>query len=82
MVIFSELYFVFATFLITAFVSCLQGGSDSTGRIARNSANPENSVTFNDIEGIDEAKYEVMELVDALRNPGKYSILGARAPKG
>jgi len=59
-----------------------RGGSDSTGRIARNSINPESSVSFNDIEGIDEAKYEVMELVDALRNPGKYAILGARAPKG
>jgi ATP-dependent Zn protease len=38
--------------------------------------------SFDDIEGIDGAKYEVMELVDTLRNPDKYSILGARAPTG
>lgn len=38
--------------------------------------------TFQDIQGIDAAKNEVMELVDTLRNPDKYAILGARAPTG
>ena len=38
--------------------------------------------SFDDIQGIDEAKTEVMELVDTLRNPSKYAILGARAPTG
>ena len=40
------------------------------------------SASFHDIEGIDGAKFEVMELVDTLRNPDKYAILGARAPTG
>jgi ATP-dependent Zn protease len=39
-------------------------------------------ISFDDIEGIDNAKYEVMELVDTLCNPTKYEIMGARAPKG
>ena len=39
-------------------------------------------ISFDDIEGMDDAKYEVMELVDALTNPSKYEIMGARAPKG
>jgi len=39
-------------------------------------------VNFDEIEGIDNAKFEVMELVDTLRNPQKYALLGARAPTG
>ena len=39
-------------------------------------------ISFDDIEGIDNAKCEVMELVDTLCNPSKYEIMGARAPKG
>ena len=39
-------------------------------------------MSFDDIEGIDNAKCEVVELVDALTNPSKYEIMGARAPRG
>ena len=39
-------------------------------------------ISFEDIEGIDDAKLNVMEFVDTLRNPAKYAILGARAPTG
>lgn len=39
-------------------------------------------VTFNDVAGIDEAKKEVEEIVDFLKNPTKYKALGARTPKG
>lgn len=42
----------------------------------------EQSTSFDDIEGIDNAKNDVMELVDTLRNPEKYSLVGARAPTG
>jgi cell division protease FtsH len=38
--------------------------------------------TFADVAGIDEMKAEVNEIVDFLKDPGKYSRLGARAPKG
>lgn len=39
-------------------------------------------VTFSDVAGIDEAKKEVEEIVDFLKNPTKYKALGARTPKG
>jgi len=40
------------------------------------------NVTFDDVRGIDEAKLELQEVVDYLRNPEKYTQLGARLPKG
>ena len=39
-------------------------------------------VTFDDVAGIDEVEAEINEVVDFLRDPGKYQRLGARAPKG
>ena len=39
-------------------------------------------VTFNDVAGLAEAKVEVMEIVDFLKNPKKYTELGAKIPKG
>jgi cell division protease FtsH len=39
-------------------------------------------VTFDDVAGIDEAENELVELVDFLRDPGKYTRLGGTAPKG
>ena len=39
-------------------------------------------ITFSDVAGVDEAKQEVMEIVDFLKNPTKYKALGARTPKG
>lgn len=40
------------------------------------------NVTFNDVAGLDEAKEEVMEIVDFLKNPKKYTALGGKIPKG
>ena len=56
------------------------GSGDTPGKLADKNALP--LASFNDIQGIDDAKQEVMELVDTLRNPEKYAILGARAPTG
>jgi cell division protease FtsH len=39
-------------------------------------------VTFEDVAGIDEVEAEISEVVDFLRDPGKYRRVGARAPKG
>lgn len=39
-------------------------------------------ITFADVAGVDEAKTEVVEIVDFLKNPAKYKALGARTPKG
>jgi AFG3 family protein len=40
------------------------------------------NVTFNDVAGLEEAKTEVMEIVDFLKNPKKYTNLGGKIPKG
>lgn len=39
-------------------------------------------VTFKDVAGLEEAKVEIMEIVDFLKNPGKYRDLGGKIPKG
>jgi cell division protease FtsH len=39
-------------------------------------------VTFKDVAGVDDAKKELEEVVDFLKNPAKYKALGARTPKG
>jgi cell division protease FtsH len=40
------------------------------------------STTFNDVAGVEDAKKELEEVVDFLKNPGKYKKIGARTPKG
>lgn len=40
------------------------------------------SITFKDVAGLEEAKEEVMEVVDFLKNPKKYTALGGKIPKG
>jgi cell division protease FtsH len=42
----------------------------------------QSSVRFSDVAGVDGAKLELQEVVDFLKNPRKYSDLGARIPKG
>ncbi len=39
-------------------------------------------ITFKDVAGIDEAKDEIMELVDFLKAPDKFKKLGGKIPKG
>jgi cell division protease FtsH len=43
---------------------------------------PSKRITFNDVAGIDEAVEEVKEVVNFLKEPGKYTRLGAKLPKG
>lgn len=40
------------------------------------------AITFDDVAGLDEAKAEVREVVDFLKEPGKYTALGGKIPKG
>lgn len=49
---------------------------------ARLSVDKETGVKFNDVAGCDEAKYELQEVVEFLRNPERYRALGAKIPKG
>jgi len=59
------------------------GGRSFNGR-GRNDPNftPPPSTTFEDVAGVDEAKEELSEIVDILKNPERYSKLGARPPCG
>ena len=49
---------------------------------ARLIADKDTGVTFEDVAGCDEAKYELQEVVDFLKNPDRYKALGAKIPKG
>jgi cell division protease FtsH len=60
-----------------------RGGAFSFGKSkARLLDESTNSITFADVAGCDEAKEEVSELVDFLRDPSKFQKLGGRIPKG
>jgi cell division protease FtsH len=60
----------------------------TTGRIpameskTRTADSEEKTVTFADVAGVDEAKEEVKEIVDFLREPSRFSAIGGRIPKG
>ncbi|MCQ2184323.1 MAG: ATP-dependent zinc metalloprotease FtsH [Bacteroidales bacterium] len=59
------------------------GGIFSTGKSTANLAEKGSvNVTFKDVAGLYGAKEEVMEIVDFLKNPKKYTALGAKIPKG
>ena len=60
------------------------GGIFSVGRSQAKLFDRENTVkvTFKDVAGLEEAKVEVMEVVDFLKNPQKYTNLGGKIPKG
>ncbi len=49
---------------------------------ARLVADPDTGVTFEDVAGCDEAKFELQEVVSFLKNPQQYEGVGARIPKG
>ena len=60
-----------------------RGGAFSFGKSrARMMDESNNNVTFADVAGCEEAKEEVAELVEFLRDPGKFQKLGGRIPKG
>jgi cell division protease FtsH len=59
------------------------GGLGAFGRSQARRADPQQiRVTFDDVAGIDEAKGELTEIVDFLKNPGHYQRLGGRMPHG
>src|SRR6185503_9489899 len=62
----------------------LGGGLMGIGRSRARRYDQETStrVTFDDVAGIDEAENELVEIVDFLRDPQKYTRLGGTAPKG
>ena len=70
------------------FMRQMQGGVGGRGAMsfgkskARMLTEEQNKTTFADVAGIEEAKEEVGELVEFLRDPGKFQKLGGRIPKG
>ena len=77
-----------AWFLIMRFMS--RGGGGAGGQIFNIGKSKAQlfdkdtsvNVNFEDVAGLEEAKVEVMEIVDFLKNPGKYTALGGKIPKG
>ena len=64
-----------------------QGGSNKTMTFGKSKAkiiNPQDKakVTFKDVAGVDEEKEELEEIVEFLKNPRKFTDMGARIPKG
>lgn len=60
-----------------------EDGSENVFTIGRSQAKlAKSSVRFSDVAGIEEEKNELIEIVDYLKNPGRYAQMGARAPRG
>ena len=70
------------------FMRQMQGGAGGRGAMsfgksrARMLGEDQIKVTFNDVAGVEEAKDEVAELVEFLRDPGKFQKLGGKIPRG
>ena len=70
------------------FMRQMQGGMGGRGAMsfgkskARMLSEEQNKITFDDVAGVEEAKEEVGELVEFLREPSKFQKLGGRIPKG
>lgn len=74
-------------FVLISFLSKKMGGSGGMmGGVGKSNAKvyvqKETGVTFKDVAGEDEAKESLVEVVDFLHNPGRYSKIGAKLPKG
>lgn len=71
--------FVFIVILMNFMMKRMGGVGKSNAKVYMQK---ETGVTFADVAGQDEAKESLVELVDFLHNPGKYTHIGAKLPKG
>lgn len=70
---------VFMNFMMKRMGGGIMGVGKSTAKMYMQK---DTGITFADVAGEDEAKESLVELVDFLQNPGKYTHIGARLPKG
>lgn len=85
--IFFSLYIAFATFMQNRAMGSMGGNfMDNINELTNSGNIQEDNILaltkFNDVAGCDEAKYELMEIVDFLKNPDKYEEAGAKIPAG
>lgn len=81
---------VLAFVIIIIVIATMQSSNNSGGGTMMNFgrskaqliSEKDNTITFNDVAGLQEEKEDLEEVVDFLKNPGKYVELGARIPKG
>ena len=78
------IFFIFWFFMMNGNSS--QSGSKTMtfgkSRARMLNSNDKNKVTFDDVAGVDEEKEELQEIVEFLKNPKKFTDMGARIPKG
>ncbi|MBF0541173.1 MAG: ATP-dependent zinc metalloprotease FtsH [Nitrospirae bacterium] len=77
---------LFLVFVWIFFMRQMQVGGNKAMSFGKSKArlvsNKATKVTFNDVAGVDEAKYEVTEIIEFLRDPQKFTRLGGKIPKG
>ena len=75
-----------AFMLVMRLLSRSSGGIGGIGSVGKSNAKvymeKQTGVTFKDVAGQDEAKESLEEIIDFLHNPGKYTAIGAKLPKG
>lgn len=86
--VFSLLPWVLLIGLYIFFIRRMQGGGGSKGLFsfgksrAKLLSEGQTKITFSDVAGADEAKYELMEVIEFLKDPTKFQRLGGKIPKG
>lgn len=85
-VFFNWLPLIFIIFLFMFFFRQIQAGGGKAMSFGKSRARllteHKNKVTFKDVAGVDEAKQELVEIVEFLKDPKKFTRLGGRIPKG
>ena len=85
-VVFQVLPLIFLFFIFIFFMRQIQSGPNRAFSFGKSRAKlitpSKEKVSFKDVAGVEEAKEELREVIEFLRNPGRYTKLGARIPKG